>query len=370
MVKRKHPCIYKEKNRNTYFVKKNYVDSLGKSQILFKRGFYSIKEAEMYLTDFMANHKNDCTMPLAGVINSYIEYCEHEKTLRPSTLKTRNCIINTYILPYFADMPINKVNQRDIIAWHQQIKRDHPDLAETYIYEISKTLIFVFKFAVNILDLKNNVAEKCGCIGHARVKRDIYWTLDEYNAFVDALRDEQLAARNHIRRKVDTSTLIAAFNVLFFMGLRIGELMGLTLDSFDLKHKTLTVNKQYHGHAFNEPKTKSSYRTLPLCQVVYDDLRNLIGRLVDDNPNQRLFEPLNPSNIRRALDSGAKLAKVKRIRLHDLRHSCSALLFSRGATALEAQKYLGHSKIATTQDYYGHVYDQDLSNIAKLIDQN
>jgi|GEM_PF-955832 len=245
MVKRKHPCIYKDKNRNTYFVKKNYVDPLGKRQTLFKRGFSSLKEAKDYLDDFLVNHKNDCTMPLTGVINSYLEYCEHEKTLRPSTLKTRTCIINTYILPYFADMPINKINQRDIIAWHQQIKREHPELSDTYMYEISKTLIFVFKFATNILDLKNNVAEKCGCIGHARVKRDIYWTLDEYNTFINALRDEQLAASNHIHRKVDTDTLTAAFNVLFFMGLRIGELMGLTLDSIDFNKKTLTVNKQY-----------------------------------------------------------------------------------------------------------------------------
>lgn len=368
MVKRKHPCIYKDNNRNTYFVKKSYVDSLGKSQILFKRGFHSIKEAEMYLTDFMANHKNDCTKPLAAVIKDYLDYCEKEKDLRPSTLKTRTCILNTYILPYFDQTPINEIHQRDIIAWHQQIKRDHPNLAETYKYEISKTLIFVFKYAVNILNLKDNVAEKCGCIGHARVKRDIYWTLDEYNAFINALRDKQLAASNHIRRKVDTATLIAAFNVLFYMGLRIGELMGLTLASINLDNKTLTVNKQYQDKKFSDPKTKESYRTLPLCNIVYDDLCKLVDRLVDDNPNQRLFESVNPSNIRRALDSSAALARVKRIRLHDLRHSCSALLFSRGVTALEAQKYLGHSKIATTQDYYGHVYDEDLSNLAKLLD--
>lgn len=152
------------------------------------------------------------------------------------------------------------------------------------------------------------------------------------------------------------------------MGLRIGELMRLTLDSIDFNKTTLTVNKQYQEKKFTEPKTKESYRTLPICNIVYDDLRKLVDRLVDDNPNQRLFASLNPSNIRRALDSGAKLAGVKRIRLHDLRHSCSALLFSRGATALEAQKYLGHSKIATTQDYYGHVYDEDLSNLAKLLD--
>lgn len=109
MVKRKHPCVYKGKNRNTYFVKKNYVDSLGKSQILFKLGFSSIKEAEIYLTDFMANHKNDCTKPLAAVIKDYLEYCEKEKDLRPSTLKTRTCILNTYILPYFGQTPINVI---------------------------------------------------------------------------------------------------------------------------------------------------------------------------------------------------------------------------------------------------------------------
>lgn len=193
--------------------------------------------------------------------------------------------------------------------------------------------------------------------------------MDEYNTFIDALRDEQLAASNHIRRKVDTSTLIAAFDVLFYTDLRISELMGLTLDSFDLDYKTLTVDKQYHDHAFGKPKTKESYRTLPLCNIVYDDLRKLVDRLVDNNPNQRLFASINPSNIRRALDSGATLARVKRIRLHDLRHSCSALLFSRGASALEVQKYLGHSKIETTQDYYGHVYDEDLSNLAKLLDK-
>lgn len=229
MVKGKHPCIYKDQDRNTYFIKKNYIDSLGKSQVLFKRGFSSLKVAKDYLDDFLVNHKNDCTMPLAGVINSYLEYCEHEKTLRPSTLKTRTCIINTYILPYFADMPINKINQRDIIAWHQQIKREHPKLSDTYMYEISKTLIFVFKFATNILDLKNNVAEKCGCIGHARVKRDIYWTLDEYNTFINALRDEQLAASNHIHRKVDTDTLTAAFNVLFLWACVSASSWGLRL---------------------------------------------------------------------------------------------------------------------------------------------
>ncbi len=258
MIKRKHPCVYKDNNRNTYFVKKSYVDSLGKSQILFKRGFHSIKEAEMYLTDFMANHKNDCTKPLAAVIKDYLDYCEKEKDLRPGTLKTRTCILNTYILPYFDQTPINEIHQRDIIAWHQQIKHDHPNLAETYKYEISKTLIFVFKYAVNILNLKDNVAEKCGCIGHARVRRDIYWTLDEYNAFINALRDKQLAASNHFRRKVDTATLIAAFNVLFYMGLRIGELMGLTLASINLDNKTLTVNKQYQDKNLATPKPKKA----------------------------------------------------------------------------------------------------------------
>lgn len=369
MTKTRKPCIYFDKKRNTFYFKKYYYDALGSRQQVFRRGFKSLADAEKYMIDFLANHTNDCNMSFIAVVNNYINYCQYEKNLRDSTLNTRKFIINKHILHFFNNKPIAKIHQRDIIAWHQHLKRDLPNLADTYLYSISKNLIFIFKYAVNILDLKNNVAEKCGCIGHARTKRDVFWTLNDFNVFLNVLNNIKLNKDNHITRKIDNFTLTVAFKILFYLGIRIGELLGLTIDSFDQKNKTITIKQQYQNHKFAPLKSQSSYRTLPVCKTVYNDLCVLLNKMADSNPNQRIFAAINDSNLRRALNSSAELAGIQCIRIHDLRHSCSALLFSKGATALEVQKYLGHAKIATTQDYYGHVYHDDLINIANLLDK-
>lgn len=369
MTKTRKQCIYKDDERGTYYFRVNFKNFLGKRKETMRRGFISIEEAEKARLDFLANHTNDCTMPFTAVVNNYFEYCESEKNLRESTLYTRRCIVATHIVPFFGHKPINKIHQRDVLAWHHHLKLNNSNFSDAYLYEISKTLIFIFKFAVNFLDLSNNVAEKCGYIGHARTKHDDFWTESDFNYFIQTLNNSMLNKTNNIHRKVDNFLLTIGFKILFFMGLRIGELFGLTIANFDMVSKELKINQQYHNKKLCAVKTKASNRTLPICDSVYNDLCILRNIIDNGNPNQRLFEALNGSNLRRALNTTAKIADLKRIRLHDLRHSCAALLFAKGATALEAQKYLGHAKIATTQDYYGHVYPERLSNLINLLDK-
>ena len=369
MTKTRKQCIYKDDERGTYYFRVNFKNFLGKRKETMHRGFISIEEAEKARLDFLANHANDCTMPFTAVVNNYFEYCETEKNLRESTLYTRRCIVATHIVPFFGNKPINKIHQRDVLAWHHQLKLDESNFSDTYLYEISKTLIFIFKFAVNFLDLSDNVAEKCGYIGHAHTKHDDFWTESNFKIFVSSLTNKELNNQNHIRRKVDDFSLLVAFELLYYMGLRISEMLALTIDSIDFNNKTLQIDKQYQKKQFGPLKTKASYRTLPICDTVFTDLCILRNMLPNDTPHQRIFNRVNKSNLRRALDSTTKIANLQRIRIHDLRHSCAALLFAKGATALEAQKYLGHAKITTTQDYYGHVYPEDLSNLAHLLDK-
>ena len=369
MSKTKKQCIYIDDKRGTYYFKVNYHDFYGIPQQACRRGFKTAEEAEKAKLDFLANHANDCTMSFAELVEHYMTYCKVEKELRNSTLETRQSIINNHILPIFGSKPINKIHQRDILAWHHHLKLDESNFSDTYLYEISKTLIFIYKFAVNFLDLSNNVAEKCGYIGHAHTKHDDFWRENDFKIFTNALTNKELNNQNHIRRKVDDFSLLIAFELLYYMGLRISEMLALTVDSIDYNNKTLQIDKQYQQKQFCPLKTKASYRTLPICDTVFTDLCILRNMLPNDNPNQRIFNSVNRSNLRRALDSTAKIANLQRIRIHDLRHSCAALLFSKKATALEVQKYLGHAKIATTQDYYGHVYPEDLSNLANLLDK-
>ena len=369
MGKNKKQCIYFDKKRGTYYFKVNYHDFYGRPKQTCRRGFKTEEDAEKAKLDFLANHANDCTMSFDELVNHYMNYCKVEKELRDSTLETRQSIINNHILPTFGSKHINKIHQRDVLAWHHQLKLNDSNFSDSYLYEISKTLIFIFEFAVNFLDLSNNVAEKCGCIGHAHTKHDDFWCESDFKIFTSSLTNKELNKQNHIQRKVDDFSLLVAFELLYYMGLRIGELLALTVDSIDYSNKTLQINKQYQKNQFGPLKTKASYRTLPICDTVFSDLCMLRNMLPKDNPNQRILGSINRSNLRRALNSTAKISDIQRIRIHDLRHSCAALLFSKKATALEVQKYLGHAKIATTQDYYGHVYPEDLSNLANLLDK-
>lgn len=360
MSKTNKQCIYKDDKRNTYSFKVYYIDFYGKRKQAFRRGFLTIKDAEKAMIDFLANHSNDCTMPFDAVVEQYLKYCTFEKELRTTTLKTKKSIINNHILPYFNNKPINKINQRDILEWHHKLKNDDSNYNDTYLYDISNLLIYIFSFAVNFLNLTDNVAEKCGSIGHSRNKHNDIFTEDEFYLFLDILNDEKFNKLNGIYRKIDNYTLTIGFKVLFYTGLRIGELLGLTVDNLNTETKELTIAYQYQNNEFCDPKTKASCRTIPICDKLFNDLRNFCDKFNIKSPTQRIFASLNRYNLRRALKTTIKLSNLHDMRLHDFRHSFSAYLHHIGATPQEAQDMLGHAKLSTTTDYYGHVYHTDL----------
>ena len=85
------------------------------------------------------------------------------------------------------------------------------------------------------------------------------------------------------------------------------------------------------------------------------------------SPNDRIFESLNPSNLFRAIHSTAKLAGLKEIKVHDLRHSCCSLLFHLGVSELKVKNYLGHSNIQTTLNIYAHLYPEALDEVTEKL---
>lgn len=363
MSKTKKQCIYKDDKRNTYSFKVYYIDFYGKRKQAFRRGYATIKDAEDAMHNFLATHTNDCTMLFSGVIEQYMTYCTQEKEIREETLKTRQSIIQKHILPVFGSLPINKISQRDILAWHHQLKLNNSNLSDTYLYEISKTLIFIFKFATNFLNLKDNVAEKCGFIGHARNNHNDFWAENELNDFLSTLINSELNKEKNIHRKVDNYTLAVGFKVLYYLGLRCGELLGLTVNNFDKEKRELTIQFQYQNNKLCDLKTKASHRILPVFDAVYNDLCILCDRYDQNAPNSRIFQALNRYNIHRALKSTIKNANLKDIRVHDFRHSTAAYLHHIGATPMEIKVFLGHAKLSTTTDCYGHVFDEDLKSV-------
>lgn len=351
-------------NKVKYFVKLYYKDYFGKLKPLVKRGFDTKRAAKDYERDYLARHKGNCSIPFSQICEDYLKDADING-LREGTLKYKRSIIKNLLIPFFRDRPINTITQQDIQNWKEYIHDNHPEYDDSYLYMINHLLFYVFDFAVNMYDLYRNVARQAKSMGKIHYKEQNIWEEEEFKQFLMTLMDIDYQKSHHIHRTADTESLYIAFNVLFYCGLRISELLGLTVSAID--NNIIIVKHQYKSHKLIPIlKGDASYRHLPISDDLKELLQKQIARHYSPDKNTRIFDNINPDNLRRALDSIASLINLKRLRLHDLRHSCCAYLISKGVKPVTLKKYMGHAKIQTTLDYYGHIYLDDLEEIAKL----
>jgi len=136
-------------------------------------------------------------------------------------------------------------------------------------------------------------------------------------------------------------------------------LLALTPADIDFEEKTISVSKSYQRingrDVITPPKTEGSNRVISVPDFLLDDIRSYINSLYIIEPDDRLFD-VSKNYVTRAMKSGTKRAGVKKIRIHDLRHSHCALLFEMGFTPLAVAERLGHDKVETTLDIYAHLY--------------
>lgn len=357
---------YITKHGNKYLVKLYYKDYMGKLKQKYKRGFKTKNEAKQFEIDFISRNKNACNMPFLQLCTEYINDCKLNG-LREGTIKYKSSIIKNAFIPFFGNKPINQINQNDIKNWKEYIKSIHPNYSQQYLYLINHLLFYVFDYAVNMFDLYRNVARQAKSMGKTIKNEYNTWTEADFEKFIDALADIDLQSKNNIHRLADIDSMIAAFSVLFFCGLRVGELMGLTIS--DINNNTIRINKQYkYNKILPYVKENSSNRLLPITDNLKYLLDLQISKIPYPNDDTRIFYNINNDNLRRALDSTAALVGLQRLRLHDLRHSFCSVMISAGIKPLTLKKYMGHSKIQTTLDYYGHVYLDDLEEIPKIFE--
>ena len=189
-----------------------------------------------------------------------------------------------------------------------------------------------------------------------------FYTLEEFKKFI--------SNENNIFYKT-------AFEVLYFCGLRIGELRGLTWENIDFEEKTLSVKKNVvtvSGKTFvTSPKSKKSIRTLPITDSVLKDLKELkaqASKYYGFNKHFYVFGDIKPSNrefLRFVKNRLAKEANLKAIRLHDFRHSCASLLINNGANIMIVAKYLGHTKIDETLNTYSHLFKSKMEDVINIM---
>ena len=161
--------------------------------------------------------------------------------------------------------------------------------------------------------------------------------------------------------------------LLFYSGLRAGELLALDVGDYDSEEKTVKVSKTYThikgGFTITTPKTTKSNRTIKLPLVATKQIEQYIASLYAPKSSDRLFYIVKYGKLLYHLRKDARTAGVKEIRLHDLRHSHASLLINNNVNIKAVSDRLGHEDIQTTLNLYSHIYENQQSNIADLLDK-
>ena len=193
-------------------------------------------------------------------------------------------------------------------------------------------------------------------MGKKKNREMLFWTKEEYLKFADAMLDKPMS--------------YYAFEMLYWTGIREGELLALTPSDFDFEKRTVTINKSFQHlngrDIITSPKTEKSNRTIQLPKFLCDEMQDYLKMLYDVGLEDRMF-PVTKSYLHREMDRGAKEAGVKRIRIHDIRHSHVSLLIDMGFSATAIADRVGHESIDITYNY-AHLFPSKQAEMADKLD--
>lgn len=333
-------------NGKNWHVTCYYTDWTGERKRHDKRGFPTKKEALAYEREFLAEKKNDVNMTFSGFIDIYLNHMRPQ--LKATTMETKMHIIETHIRPYFEKKSLAEITPADILQWQNELlsKRDEngKGYTMTYLRTIHNQMNAIMNHAVKYYNLPKNPCLANKKMGKAKSKEMLFWTKEEYLKFSGAIMDKPLS--------------YYAFQLLYWTGIRCGELLAVTRKDFDLENRKLTINKNFQivngKGTIQTPKTEKSNRVIDLPAFLCDEMQDYFDSIYKLNEDSRLFD-VTKSYLHHEMDRGSKAAGVKRIRIHDLRHSSCALLINLGYSPVQIGERLGHESVTITERY-AHLY--------------
>ena len=334
---------YKDKNNGTWYCKFYYKDWSGVLKQKWKRGFGTKKEAQEFERNFLQRKSFSQDILFENLYYVYIE--EMSVRLKYSSILTKKNICETKILPYFAKKPVNEIQAADIRKWQNSLLESEHGYSKTYLKTINNQLSAIINFAHKYYNLESNPCEQAGSIGASRAERMQFWTLEEFLAFREGIMDKR-------------NSLIC-FDVLYWTGIREGELLALSEQDINFEKKELFISKSYQRlekkDIITSPKTRKSRRRIPIPDFLCKELQEYRSGPDYDAGSERFF-PFSKAFLNYEIRRGCKKTGVKKIRVHDIRHSHVSLLIDQGFDALVIAERVGHENVSTTLNTYAHLF--------------
>ena len=260
-------------------------------------------------------------------------------------------LIERHILPTFGDKFISGIKPKNILDWQLSLRK--MAYSVKYMQVIHTTLSSIFNHAVKYFELSKNPCTVVGNFTSKEKKEMLFWTIDEFHLFLES---------------IDNLKDYAIFYTLFWTGVRKGELLGLQWKDIDFSRRMIRITKAVNrfgtgGHwELTTPKTLGSIRDILVINTLSDILQDLYEQskaIIGFNDDYFVFgsdKPLSFTGLDRIYKGYITASSVKRIRIHDFRHSYATALIELGVDIMLLAKMLGHSSREQVFSTYGHLY--------------
>ena len=351
-------AVYKEEKTNTWRAVYRYTDWNGERKQTQKRGFKTKREAQAWEREQLNKTSADLDMTFKSFVDLYT--ADMKTRLKENTWATKDHIIRTKLLPYFGKLKMCNITAQQIITWQNEML-NHKDengkpYSPVYLKTLHNQLSAIFNHAVRYYNLRENPCKKAGGMGKNKNREMMFWTKEQYLKFAEVMMDKPLS--------------FYAFEMLYWCGIREGELLALTPTDFDFEAGTVSISKSYQRlkgkDVITTPKTKKSNRVIKMPKFLCGEMEDYLKMFYSTGANERIF-PVSKHYLHHEMDRGAKAAGVKRIRIHDLRHSHISLLIDMGFTALAIADRVGHESIDITYRY-AHLFPTRQTEMADKLD--
>ena len=362
--------------KQKYRVRINYIDILGKKRQI-DRVVYGAEEAKLLELQLKKSIKDETPSKRMTFSELFEEYCTVKKTeVRESTLDKTRRIIMHHVFPTFSHVKIKNITPAMVNHW--KIEIDQKNLALNTKRNIYGSFRAILNYAVMMEYIPKNILCKVGNFRSTlQIKKEMeYYTPEEFKRFISAARTN--AENAQVCGNMREWDYYLFFSIAYYMGMRKGEIHAL--EWRDIKdgyiHIARSITQKLRGaDRETAPKNKSSVRSIQIPVPLMEILDEHRKRWKDySGYNERFkvcggIQCLRDTSIENHNKLFAAESGVKKIRIHDFRHSHASLLANNGINIQEIARRLGHSNVEITWRIYSHLYPKEEERATKILDK-
>lgn len=346
---------------------------------IIRKGFKTKKEAldiEQHIRVVELREKRFDFLVTTDMLFNILEEEDRQNNRKISYISTQKNNYERHIKPYFKDTNLNKLSYEHIFEFREHLKtkskkqNSNSTLSPNTVNKIMILLKKIFDTGVRKSLIDKNPVDNLRKLPISKPTIN-FWSVEEFNEF----------------RKLITKDEISYdlfFTIAFFTGMRMGEILALNWYDINLITSTIHVTKTAYfvnnENHINSTKTIAGTRLITInnkLTVMLTDWKekqvDLLKEFTTDTDSLQIIQSTPIAITKNMVDKKFKQVlsrnkNLKKIRIHDLRHSHASLLINQGEDYLVVKERLGHASITTTIDTYSHLYPSKQKNLANKLD--